>query len=151
MRQITTTSRSAPTLDILVIEDHADSADLLVRLLRRAGHRPVVVGTCARAVDLLNGGAALIDLVIGDVGLPDGDGARLLAQVKRTRGTAVLALTGNGTAADERRYRELGLDAWLVKPVLFPALLGKVAELAGLRYRPPAEAAADGAELSCSG
>ena len=72
------------SLRVLVVEDHADTRAVMERLLRRFGHTPVVAGNCGEAWAIVGHhppdgpDADGIDLVLGDLGLPDGDGAELM-------------------------------------------------------------------------
>ena len=67
-------------MHILLVEDHADTATALSRLLRRTGHTVSVAASVADAVQVNEGGN--IDLLICDIGLPDGDGRDLLRQLR---------------------------------------------------------------------
>jgi CheY-like chemotaxis protein len=124
---------------ILIVEDHADSAEALDRWLKSKGHRTRSAGSCAEALALCE--AEQFDLLIVDIGLPDGDGWELLGRVRRTCATPAIALTGYGRADDVARSRAAGFDAHLTKPVEF-------AELAAIMPRferpagPPAPAGA---------
>jgi CheY-like chemotaxis protein len=69
-------------INILIVEDHADSATMLARLLYRSGkgYAPVAVGTCAMAIEAASN--LRFDLLICDIMLPDGDGCELLAKLR---------------------------------------------------------------------
>jgi CheY-like chemotaxis protein len=113
--------------DILLIEDNADAADMLRRLLEVAGHRVRV------APDGIQGLAALReappDVALIDIGLPRMDGYEVVRQARASldgrRRPLLVALTGYGLAEDRRRAIESGFDAHLVKPVE-PAALEKL-------------------------
>lgn len=109
-------SPGSSSLRILLVEDHADTANLLARLLRSRGHTVATAGSvsaaCAAAA------SATFDLVISDLGLPDGSGTDVMRCVRTfphpPRGIAV---SGYGTDADKRMTREAGFDAHLTKPI----------------------------------
>jgi DNA-binding response OmpR family regulator len=103
-------------LTVLLIEDHDDTREMLGRLLAKLGHRPVLIASCvdARAVAL---SPSDVNLILGDLGLPDGDGVELLRELKARFGCAVAALTGFGMNVDHERTRAAGIDWHLTKPV----------------------------------
>ena len=120
---------------ILVVEDHFDTIDMLRRLLTRQGHTVLMAGSCAdawAAVDrAARQGSATIDLVIGDIGLPDGDGVQLMADLKRRLHCPVVALTGHGMTADLQRCADAGIDRHLLKPVGVAELNSEMERVAG--------------------
>ncbi|WP_411279082.1 ATP-binding protein [Gemmatimonas sp.] len=70
---------------ILVVEDHEDGREFLRRILQADGHHVDAVGTCAEAREKLASSAAIpYDLMLTDVGLPDGSGWDLVRHVGRT-------------------------------------------------------------------
>jgi CheY-like chemotaxis protein len=105
---------------ILVVEDHVDSAALLERLLTRMGHA-VATASCVREAEAL-AAARRFDVVISDVGLPDGDGCALFRSVRAMYPVKGIAVTGYGAADDVAACRQAGFDAHLVKPVMFDQL-----------------------------
>jgi CheY-like chemotaxis protein len=128
--------RPAGSLHVLLIEDHADTAEAMSELLRILGYRVSVAGTVAQALTLAasasNGlpGDGQIDLVVSDLGLPDGTGfdlMRELADRYRLRG---IALSGYGMEEDIRRSRESGFAKHLTKPVNPQALQSALRQLA---------------------
>jgi len=62
------------------------------------------------------------NLVVSDIGLPDGSGVDLIRQMRRHSSVPAIALTGFGTDRDINRYKEAGFDAHLTKPVNFQKL-----------------------------
>ena len=103
---------------ILIVEDSRDSRDMLRLLLEHAGHE------VHEAVDGPSGVAAILsirpDIALVDVGLPGLDGYELARQVRAREAAQrvrLVALTGYGLPDDQRRAREAGFDAHLVKPV----------------------------------
>ena len=63
----------ARPLNVLVVDDHEDSAHLLATLLRREGHRVTTAHTFAGAI-VLAAGLPSLDLLISNISLPDGNG-----------------------------------------------------------------------------
>ena len=72
-----------------------------------------------------------IDLLICDLGLPDGDSWHLLAELRRRSVRKAIALSGFGMAADIEHSRAAGIDVHLTKPVQFAQLMETVRQLAG--------------------
>jgi CheY-like chemotaxis protein len=101
---------------ILLVEDHADTLKVMARLLRNAGHAVATAGTVKEALDAANGEQAF-DLLISDIGLPDGSGLDVMRELAPRGGTAGIALSGFGTEEDVRRSIEAGFSEHLTKPV----------------------------------
>lgn len=107
----------ASALNILLVEDHDDTAEVMSQLIRALGHDVAVAGSVAGALAL--SAAERFDLVVSDIGLPDGSGIDFI-RTFRTHSTApAIALTGFGTDDDVRRSIEAGFTAHLTKPVNF--------------------------------
>ncbi|MDQ8168731.1 MAG: ATP-binding protein [Gemmatimonadota bacterium] len=105
-------------LHILVVEDHDDGREFLRRILRADGHEVDAVGTCADARDRLAAaeGSPAFDLVLTDVGLPDGSGWDLVRHV-RARHPAVRIGVITGWEAQDDRDAESGAEFVLRKPL----------------------------------
>jgi PAS domain S-box-containing protein len=108
-------SAKAPARRILLVEDHEMSRDTLTRLLERRGHTVFGAGTAAVARRLA--AACGCDLVISDIGLPDGDGHTLMAGIRAAHGLPGIAISGFGAEDDLRRSEESGFHIHLTKPV----------------------------------
>lgn len=100
---------------VLLVEDHVDTANLFAKLLRRDEHHVAVASDYASALALAQ--SRRFDVLVCDIGLPDGDGCDLLREVRSLYPIRGLAVTGYGTARDLLRCVEAGFDAHLVKPV----------------------------------
>ena len=100
---------------ILLVEDHVDTANLFAKLLRRDDHHVAIARDYASAIALAQ--TRRFDVLVCDLGLPDGDGCDLLREVRSLYPIRGLAVTGCGADRDLRRCREAGFDAHLVKPV----------------------------------
>lgn len=122
------TSAEPAAWRLLVVEDHAHTLDVLSRLLRRSGHTVVTASSVAAARALA--ATQSFDLVISDIGLPDGSGNELMAGLHARHGLRGIALTGYGMEEDERRARESGFVAHLTKPVDFDQLRRTLAQVA---------------------
>jgi len=101
---------------ILLVDDHADTLDVMTRVLRGCGHVVRTAGSVREALAAAASGEAF-DLLISDIGLPDGSGLELMAELRRAHRVAGIALSGYGTDDDLRRSREAGFAEHLTKPV----------------------------------
>lgn len=116
----------ATPLRLLLVEDHESTLQALVRLLKRDGHEVKTASTAEAALQAAAGGPC--DLVISDLGLPDGSGLELMHQLRTTYGLEGIALSGYGMGADRARSRAAGFVAHLVKPVNIGELRKAVAD-----------------------
>ena len=109
--------RSPPTsgLRILLVEDHGDTARMMRQLLMMDGHDVKAAGDVATALALAKAGP--FDLLLSDLGLPDGSGIDLMRELRR-RGNNLpgIALSGYGREEDLRHSREAGFAVHLTKP-----------------------------------
>lgn len=100
---------------ILLVEDHQDTAAVLAEFLRLRGyvvHTADSVGAAMRAAS-----AESYDLVISDLGLPDGSGHDLMRHLRAGAAVRGIALSGYGMEEDIRKSREAGFLEHLTKPV----------------------------------
>ncbi|HSN89448.1 MAG TPA: ATP-binding protein [Thermoanaerobaculia bacterium] len=108
-------------LRILLVEDHADTADALADLLRTKGHTVTVTGGVAAALEaghrLMDAAEPGLDLVLSDLGLPDGTGYDVMRELSDRYGLPGVALSGYGMEEDVRRSHEAGFCVHLTKPV----------------------------------
>jgi signal transduction histidine kinase/ActR/RegA family two-component response regulator len=113
----------ARKLRILLVEDHSDTAQILGRLLESEGHQVRIATNVGDALKLSNEGP--MDLIISDLGLPDGSGYDLMMQVRPQMPAPIpaIALSGYGTESDIKRSRECGFSQHITKPVDFGRLL----------------------------
>ncbi|HKV11932.1 MAG TPA: ATP-binding protein [Thermoanaerobaculia bacterium] len=110
-------------LHLLLVEDHADTAEAMADLLRLLGHRVDVAGTIAAALATAERSAAdPFDLLVSDLGLPDGHGTDLMRELARRYGVPGIALSGYGMEEDVRNSLEAGFSRHLTKPVNLQAL-----------------------------
>ncbi len=102
-------------LDILVVEDHAPSREAIRRLLALRGHRVRAAASIVEARLLAH--SKLFDLLITDIGLPDGTGYDLLAELRPLGNFLAVAITGYGMDDDVRRGKEAGFFTHITKPL----------------------------------
>ena len=111
-------------LKLLLIEDHADTARALTRLLRTRGYQVESAGGVAEATEIAQRNQ--FDVFLCDIGLPDGTGFDFINQIRQTHRTPAIALTGFGMQQDVERAKEAGFDAHLTKPVNLQKLEGTI-------------------------
>jgi two-component system, OmpR family, phosphate regulon response regulator OmpR len=99
---------------ILLVEDDARLADMLVEYLGQAGFGVTVASLGATALEKLSDAA--YDAVVLDLMLPDMDGLNVCRQLRAKYDTPVLMLTARGDAVDRIVGLELGADDYLPKP-----------------------------------
>ena len=114
-------------LRILLVEDDHDSAVSLCELLGLYGHRVTLAESCTEA---LQHRGESFDLLVTDIGLPDGDGLELRARLDAGALRHSIALSGYGSPQDVERSRAAGFDCHLTKPVGVDELLGTIERLA---------------------
>jgi CheY-like chemotaxis protein len=121
----------AGRLRVLLVEDHVDTGRATSRLLERLGYK-VAWADCVAAA-LRRAESEPFDIVVSDLGLPDGDGYGLMRQIADRHGTPGIAMSGFGMEGDILRGREAGFLEHLVKPVDIATLdqtIRRVARLA---------------------
>ena len=116
-------------LKILLVEDHADTAEAMADLLSMLGHRIATAGSVAEALATA-GGSDGFDLVVSDLGLPDGSGLDLMRELSTRHGLRGIALSGYGMEEDVRQSLEAGFRKHLTKPVSLPLLEAALQEAA---------------------
>lgn len=123
-----TATRGGPQLRLLVVDDHPDTLRTLTRLLTRAGHHVLNASTVAQAVAVAE--KESFDMLVSDIGLPDGDGHEVMRRVRALRHVPGIAMSGYGTDDDLQRSAEAGFSEHLTKPVEFLALQRAINRLA---------------------
>ncbi len=109
------TPAEAVSWSVLIVEDHADSARVLMLLMRRRGYRAFHAGSVAEAVALYQ--SEPVDLVVSDLGLPDGNGVELIRRLQAIRPVPSIVLSGHGEADALADSEEAGVREHLIKPV----------------------------------
>jgi DNA-binding response OmpR family regulator len=111
---------------ILVVEDNESLLSVIERYLRRAGHEVLTAGNATEARAALASDHQ-IELMIFDIGLPDGNGLDLLQEAQRGRPSmGAIAITASENDADKLRARELGVGAYITKPFSLIRMLSSV-------------------------
>jgi PAS domain S-box-containing protein len=114
---------------ILVVEDEPATLRLMARLLAGLGHEVRTAGTMSAALERVESGD--FDLIVSDIGLPDGTGLELMRRIVALRGPVpAIALTGYGMEDDIQRSREAGFTAHMTKPIDFTKLEAMIRQVA---------------------
>ncbi|PYK93683.1 MAG: hybrid sensor histidine kinase/response regulator [Verrucomicrobia bacterium] len=108
-------TRQRQSMRILLVEDHEDTNRSLTNLLRRLGYHVQSAGNLQSALDL--SAKEEFDVLISDLGLPDGSGIDLMQTMHSERPLLGIALTGFGMEDDIRKSRDAGFKHHLVKPI----------------------------------
>jgi CheY-like chemotaxis protein len=115
-------------LRIVLVEDHAQTRNVLTRLLEKAGH------TVVRATSVSDARSRMReqpDMLISDIGLPDGSGLEVANDArKRWPGLRCIALSGYGSDEDIERSRQAGFQSHLVKPITAQKLMQAIGRAA---------------------
>jgi len=109
-------------LRVLLVEDHPDTANLLTRLLRRAGHEVTWAGSLREARELIsatgdNPQSRGFNILISDLGLPDGSGHELMRDLASRHAMPGIALSGYGMKDDILDSMAAGFSRHITKPV----------------------------------
>jgi DNA-binding response OmpR family regulator len=124
---------------ILVVEDSADIADLIVRYLERAGHTTDHVTSGGAVIRHVR--ARMPDLIVLDLMLPEMDGLQVCQTLRHDATTAaipIIMLTARADEADRIHGLELGADDYVSKPFSPKELVARVGALLRRIHRPVA-------------
>jgi two-component system response regulator RegX3 len=116
-------------MKVLVVEDDASVADPLVAGLQRNGIDTERVAFAAQVL----GAAQDADVVLLDLGLPDGDGLEVLRDLRKVSDVPVIIATARGEETDRIVGLELGADDYVVKPFSVRELAARVRAVARRR------------------
>jgi DNA-binding response OmpR family regulator len=112
---------------LLLVEDHEPTRRAVQKILADRNFEVCPAATVADAWALAD--ATTFDLLLSDIGLPDGDGFLLMREMQDRFGLKGIALTGFGLEDDIRLGMEAGFSAHLVKPIKAQVLDATLASL----------------------
>jgi CheY-like chemotaxis protein len=113
-----TQGRNSDALRICVVENDYDSRHMLTMLLNGSGYRVEAIASMGEALDHLC--KAPCDVLISDIGLPDGSGWELMTRLQQTgaaRSIYAIAMSGYGMSSDLEKSRAAGFRHHLIKPM----------------------------------
>jgi CheY-like chemotaxis protein len=114
---------------ILVVDDHGDTLRSMKLLLTRLGYQVLAAENMTDALRIAD--EEEFDILLSDIGLPDGSGLELVKRIRETRNVPALALSGFGMDEDLQRSRDAGFSDHLTKPVSLDRLQSAIAGLEG--------------------
>src|SRR5215470_11468447 len=117
------------TLRVLLVEDDADLRATLRAALQVDGHDVFTAASLAEGLALLThagAGERGFDVVLLDLALPDGDGEKLLALLRRSRNWPVLVISARDAIDAKIRLLDAGADDYLIKPFSVAELLARM-------------------------
>jgi two-component system response regulator RegX3 len=99
---------------ILLVEDEEAITEPLAEALQREGFQATIAPSAREALERAKNGSP--DLVLLDIGLPDGSGLDVARELRRSSQVPIIMLTARGSEADRVAGLELGADDYVVKP-----------------------------------
>ena len=121
--------REGARLHVLLVEDHVDTARIAARLLRRRGMTVRTADSVANALRSVE--AEAFDVIVSDLGLPDGSGHDFLRQARAIGvRTPAIVVSGFGTERDRAQSRDAGFSEHLTKPIDFDHLVDAIRRVA---------------------
>jgi len=127
-------SQDLSGIKVLIVDDDADSRELIEQVLSECDAQVYAAGSAAEAIELVQEHQP--DVLVSDIGMPDVDGFELIKRIRaldRESGgdTPAIALTAFARAEDRRRALAAGYSVHLAKPVEASKLIATVAAAAG--------------------
>jgi CheY-like chemotaxis protein len=120
-------SDNAKSLRILLVDDHEDTARAMGRLLKQLGHEVTLADSVGGALGAF--AVQTFDVLVSDIGLPDGSGLDLMKRIRQLHRVRGIALSGFGMEEDVQRSRDAGFSDHLTKPISFQRLEAAIREL----------------------
>lgn len=109
------------SLRLFLVENHADTIKYMRLFLEQLNYQIRVAPDMATALREIPNSQC--DVLISDIGLPDGDGWQLLEKLGSNRPPIAIAMSGYGTGNDQQKSHEVGYSHHLIKPFTPEALL----------------------------
>ena len=127
---------------VLVVDDAADTLDVLEQILRHSGATIVSAPNAAQALDLVE--RERPDVIVSDIGMPEVDGLEMIRRIRRRAAhhggaTPAIALTALTRKDDRDKAFEAGFTDYLAKPVEPAMLVASIAHAAAQRQAAPQE------------
>jgi DNA-binding response OmpR family regulator len=121
-----TTSNTNPNrkLKILLVDDDADTRDLVSMIVQNAGHQLISTGQGRQALSLLEREA--VDVILLDIMMPDVDGLSVLETIRKYSLAPVIMLTALSEGVIMEQSYQLGADDYIVKPFAMTKLIERI-------------------------
>jgi PAS domain S-box-containing protein len=125
-------AETSPDVRILLVDDHPDTNKAMARLLERLGYDVQTADSVQAALSAAD--QTRFDLLISDIGLPDGSGLELMRELLgRQHAIKGIALSGFGMEEDVKKSKEAGFYEHLTKPINFKRLEAAIKDLTAAR------------------
>jgi CheY-like chemotaxis protein len=119
------------SLRLFLVENHEDTIKYMRLFLEQLNYHIRVAPDMTTALrDIPN---SRCDVLISDIGLPDGDGWQLMEKLGSNRPPIAIAMSGYGTGNDQQKSREVGYSHHLVKPFTPEVLLAVLRDAEKIR------------------
>src|SRR5882724_1507220 len=109
---------------VLMIEDEPQMRHFLRAALESHGYRPVEAGTAREGIAQASGRTP--DVILLDLGLPDGDGIDVTRQIRQWSVTPIIVISARGREQDKIQALDAGADDYLTKPFGVGELLARI-------------------------
>jgi DNA-binding response OmpR family regulator len=109
---------------IIVVEDHASTAEALRKFLTTIGYKVYIAPDVASARALAK--AIEFDVLLSDLRLPDGTGWDLMQELSATKPVRAIAISGHNTDVDIERSRQVGFLDHIAKPLVAEQLTAAI-------------------------
>jgi len=126
--------KNSASLNVLVAEDNKINQKLVANMLKRMGHKSILVENGRQAIDAIvksSTESIIYDAVLMDIQMPVMDGLEATRRL-RTMGYSDLPILGLTASVKRSDYEELGFTDWLPKPILMKDLKAKLLKLSTL-------------------
>jgi len=123
------------SLRLFLVENHQDTIWYMKLYLEQLGYQILVATDMATALREIPDSRC--DVLISDIGLPDGDGWQLIEKLRENRPPFAIAMSGYGTGNDQRKSLATGYNYHLVKPFTPDALLAILRDAESIIENPP--------------
>ena len=156
-RPIPLNTEALRDMPVLIVDDNATNRHLIVEMLSRWGMKPTAVNTGAAAMEAAVNAikaAQPFQLILLDMHMPDMDGFMVAERMRQTpelRKARLIILTSAGSSGDGVRSRELGISAFLTKPILRAELLDAILTSLGTRSEKTAPSTTKAGSISGAG
>lgn len=109
---------------ILIVEDDSNICSFVKTVLEASDYQVITAGTCQQG--LMMAASHVPDLIILDLGLPDGDGLELITAVRKSSGMPILVLSARTMEQDKVKALDLGANDYVTKPFGTAELVARV-------------------------
>lgn len=128
-----TAEPSKPIYKVLLVDDDADTRQIVSVMIAKAGHVLLTTGSGSEALSLLS--HEKVDVILLDIMMPEMDGLSILETIRATSDAPILMLTAISNAAIMEQSYIMGADDYIVKPFSREKLIDRIERL-GSRVKP---------------